>query len=1104
MFKRFKFWSLALMLFAAIGANAQVTTSALSGLITDEVGETMVGATVQVVHTPSGTQYNAVTNTDGRFNIQGMRTGGPYTATVTYVGYEPRVIDGIVLQLGETYKLDVNMSLNSNQLSEVVVQAIGTKFTTEKTGATTNINNSQIKAMPTVTRSLTDYTRLSPYGGKSLNFAGYDGRYSNFTVDGANFNNNFGLSATLPGGGNPISIEAIEEMQVVISPFDVRQTNFVGGGLNAITKSGTNTFKGSAYFYHRNENMRGDAVDRVQIGRAREKDRVSTYGFTLGGPIVKDKLFFFVSGEMDKKPTIVNTWSASEDGVAIPDLNISRTSLADLATVSNFVKTKYGYDTGSYTSFPADESNYKLLARIDWNINTRHHLALRYNYTKNRYWNLPNGKSMDGGPRMSNNRVSAKSFSFANSMYSQDNLVHSFSLDFNSRLTEKLSNQLLLTYSKIDDIRGSNSSEFPFIDITMTDAAGVRDNYMSLGYELFTWNNGVHNNVWTLKDDITFTHGTHKILAGLSYEHQMADNAYQRSGTGYYRYNSLNDFLTGAAPEVVALTYGYGGEKNPAARIRYNKAGIYAQDEWNINPKFKLTYGLRVDGMFFNNSDLKTNNAILNIDYSGRHIDTGKWPSSKAIFQPRVGFSYDIRGDKSLVFRGGTGLFAGRLPLVFFTNMPSSSGMVQYQAALSGAVMSNFTGGLVTDANGNATIDALRDKLISLGYPADIRPEDGAKPSSIAAVDPKYKMPLAWKSTLALDYTIPVSFPFTATIEGVFTKTVNGSQVLDVSMRNISEFDRFAGVDNRPIYPAGFRTDTKAFMLTNTSRGYGWSANITLNARPASWISLMAAYTHTVAKEVSALPGNNAESAFTYVPTTEGPNHIKLHNSQFVEPDRFIFSATGHDRSGNHYGIVYEAYRGGNSYSFVTDKDLNGDGYNYDLIYVPTDADVAGNFDAAGNFTGKGQFRFATADDQKRFMDYVHSNSYLSDHQGRYAEAYNVYSPWLHRIDLSYKHDFNFKVGSTKHTIQVGFDIKNVLNLFSSSWGVSKYINTEFGTTDWSGSMARILNYKGKDADGMPVFATPAAIHGNTKTFVRNKAIEETWNASIGIKYIFN
>ena len=1122
MLKRMKFWSLVLALCAALGLNAQVTTASMAGLVTDENNEGMIGATVTAVHQPSGTKYNAVTNLDGRYAIQGMRTGGPYRIEVTYVGYQPQVAEGITLQLAETFNLDVNMSLNSNTLGEVVVTALGTKFTTEKTGASTNITNAQITSLPSVTRSITDITRLSPYGGNGMSFAGTDGRTANFTVDGANFNNNFGLSESLPGGGNPISLEAIEEMQVVISPYDVRQTNFIGGGVNAITKSGTNLFRGSAYFYHRNENLRGDAVNHEQIGQAREKDRVSTYGFTASGPIVKDKLFFFVNGEMTKKPTIVNRWVASAHGDGDAEHYVSRTLLSDLQRVSDFVREKYGYNTGSFTHFPADENNYKILARLDWNITEMHHLALRYNYTKNRYWSNPNMTSMDGGTRMPSSRVSQNSFSFAKSMYAMDNLVHSFSLDLNSRLADNLSNQFLATFSKLDDVRASDSSEFPFIDITMTDADGNRDNYMALGYELFTWNNAVHNTVWNVRDDVTFLWKTHKFMAGLSFEHQMADNQYMRNGTGYYRYRSVDDFINGAAPEIVALTYGYDGESSPAARVTTNKAGIYAQDEWNVTKQFKLTYGLRLDGLFFDNSDLMTNKAIYDLNYydkdgNVRHIDTGKWPSNNIIIQPRVGFTYDVFGDKSLKLRGGTGLFSGRLPLVFLTNMPTNSGMVQYQAALSGNTkvwdgktnaptrgfenysgayvtdangnryidMSQFSGGLVTE-NGQANINALRNRLIAMGYPSTVRPEDGTVPSSISAVDPSYKMPMVWKTTLAADYVIPVSFPLTATVEGMFTKNVNQTSITDWSIPSVGGFSRFNGVDNRPIYPAGFRTGTKAFVLRNTSRGYGWIANVTLNARPAEWLSLMASYTHTVNKEVTGLPGNAAESAFTYVPTVEGPNNIKLHNSQYVTPDRIVATATGHDKSGNHYSLVYETWRGGYNYSYMMVNDMNSDGYNYDALYVPTDEQVANR-----------EFRFVSDNDRDRFMDYVHNSSYLSSRQGKYAEPYSLYNPWVHRVDFAYKHDFKFNVGSTHHTLQVGFDIKNLLNLFNSSWGVSKIINSSFPD-------GRILKYEGVDADGYATFSTPAAINGDTKTFRSNHAIGQCWNASISFKYIFN
>ena len=620
MAKRMRFILSTIMVIVAMTAKAQVTTSSLSGKVTDPDKEAIIGATVQAIHEPSGTRYGAITNIDGRYTIQGMRAGGPYSVEVSYIGYQTMMYKDVTLQLGEVYNLNVQMKESSELLEEVVVTAQKTKFASEKTGATTNISNTQIASMPSVSRSITDYSRLSAYGGNGMSFAGSDGRTANFTIDGANFNNNFGLSSNLPGGGNPVSIEAIDEIQIVISPFDVRQTNFIGGGINAITKSGTNTYKGTAYIYHQNENMRGDAIDRETILGAREKDQSTTYGFTIGGPIIKNKLFFFANGELQNTPAIANRWRASEDGVANADAYISRATVADLQNVSDIAKERYGYDTGSFSSFPSDNKNTKLLARIDWNINNNHRLALRYNYTKNTVWNAPNASSMDGGTRMSGSRTSQYAMSYANSMYSLDNLVHSLSFDLNSRFSATLSNQFLATFSKLDDVRGTNSSIFPFVDILKDN-----QNYISFGEELFTYNNAVHNTVWNIKDDVTYYTGNHKIMVGLNYEHQMADNQYLRNGTGYYRYTSLDDFVQGAAPEIVCLTYGYNGENEPASRVQYNKLGFYLQDEWNVRSDFKVTAGLRFDGLFFDNGDLMTNNAILDLDYNGRHIDTGKW-----------------------------------------------------------------------------------------------------------------------------------------------------------------------------------------------------------------------------------------------------------------------------------------------------------------------------------------------------------------------------------------------------------------------------------------------------------------------------------------------
>ena len=1086
-------------MFVGVTAFAQLTTSSLNGLVADASGEPVIGAAVIATHTESGTSYATVTNNEGRYYINGMRAGGPYKVEVSCLGYRTVAFTDVTLQLAESLSLNAKLEDDAQMLSEAIVISNATsKFAAEKTGAATNISNRQIADLPTVSRSITDVTRLSPYGGNGMSFAGADGRTANFTVDGANFNNNFGLNDGLPGGGSPISIDAIEEMQVVISPYDVRQTNFIGGGVNAITKSGTNTFKGTAYIYHRNENMRGDTVEGETVAGARDKDRNTTYGFTLGGPIVKNKLFFFANFEYSKIPTVANRWRGSTDGVGNADANISRTTLEDLEKVSKFLKDKYGYETGSWTDFPANESNMKVLARLDWNINDKNHLALRYNYTLNKAWSSPNSSSMDGGTRSAYGRTSLYGMSYANSMYSIDNVVHSLSLDLNSRISDNLSNQFLATLSLLNDVRGTDSSDFPFIDIRNDDGSAPMP-YISAGYELFTWNNAVHNTHIGIKDDITWYGGKHKVTAGINYEYQMADNSYMRNGTGYYRYLSLDDFLNERAPEVVCLTYGYDGEENPAARVQFHKLGLYAQDEWQANENFKLTYGVRFDGLFFDNKDLMTNNAILALNYGVahsaekpdehvdgcRHIDTGKWPNSNISVSPRVGFVWDVLGDKSLKFRGGTGLFSGRLPLVFFTNMPSNSGMVQYQAILGPkgdqVDMSQFAGKILNRKE-------LYNKLVELGYPTTIKPEDGTLPSAISAVDPKFKMPQVWKTSLAIDYAFPTSFPFSVSAEAIYNKTVNGVCLTDWNVKPVDGFTRFNGVDNRPIYQKGnyLYTGKSAYVLENTHRGYGWSATASINMEPVKGLYLSAAYTHTASKEITGMPGSNASSVLNYMGTVNGPNDPGLHNSQYVTPDRFFANLSYSDKCGNHFGIIYETWRGGYNYSYMTQNDINGDGYNYDLIFIPTDEQVA-----------NGDFRFVSEEDADRFLDYVHNDKYLSKHQGEYAEAYSVYSPWVHRIDFSYKHDFKVRIGKSVNTLQLSFDLKNALNLFNSNWGVSKYMNPDLGE-------GRILKYEGVDKEGYATFSTAKAYSGTTETWQRLHSIGQCWYASVGIRYMFN
>ncbi len=1088
---------LAAMLMS-VAAFAQVTTSALAGRAVDANGEPVVGVAVIATHTPSGTVYGVTTNEAGRYTINGMRSGGPYKVEFSCLGFQTVAYTDLTLQLAETSSLNTTLNEDSEMLSEAMVIGVAaSRFSAEKTGAATNISQEQMTSLPTVSRNIEDITKLSPYGGYGMNFAGSDGRSSNFTVDGANFNNNFGLNDGLPGGGNPISIDAIEEMQVVVSPFDVRQSNFIGGGVNAITKSGTNSFNGSAYAYHKNENMRGNRVDGEELGE-RGTDRKTIYGLTLGGPIVKDKLFFFVNFEYSKIPTIVNRWMASEDGVGSEVNYLSRTTIADMEKVKKHLWDNYKYDTGSYTDFPADEGNIKALARIDWNINQNHHLSLRYNFTKNTRYSPPSANSSDAGTRhpYSEARMSMYSMSFANSMYSQNNNVNSFTLDLNSRLSENLSNQLLVTYSKLDDVRGSESSLFPFIDIL--NGYEVKDGkihqqispYISAGYELYTYNNAVHNTVVTVKDDVTYYTGNHKITAGLNYEYQMADNIYLRSGNGYYRYRSLDDFLTQKAPETVVFTYGYNGEEAPAVRVRYSQVGAYAQEEWTPNDKFKLTAGLRFDMMFFDNQDIMRNNAIYDIDYAGKHVDTGAWPSPKLQVSPRIGFTWDVLGNKSLKVRGGTGLFAGRLPLVYFTNMPSNSGMKQKQVVFT----TKYTDGVATNIDPNlqhfagpiiADRNAIFDKLHKLdpnAYPAEISPEDGTLQGAIQAVEKEFKMPQVWKTSLAVDYFFPTSFPMSLSGEFILNKTINGVLIENWNIKDCAGYYNYNGPDNRPIYASDYKlTKTDAYVLTNTDKGYGYTANVLFNVTPIERLNISASYTYTVSKELSGMPGNNAASIFQAIPNVYGAGFLTLHNSQYVTPHRAFVSLSYSDKGNNHYSLFYETYQAGR-YSYTYDGDFNNDSVSNDLIYIPKD---------------DSEIRFASESDRERYWAFANNDEYLSSHKGQYAEAYSVYSPWVHRLDFSYKHDFNIKSGNSTNVLQLSFDLKNVLNIFNSSWGVTKIMNTDLNE-------GKILSLDHVDADGVPVFKTNAKITPGMPVWQYDHGIGQCWYAQVGIKYMFN
>ncbi len=781
------------------------------------------------------------------------------------------------------------------------------------------------------------------------------------------------------------------------------------------------------------------------------------------------------------------------------------------------MKNKYGYETGSYKDFPADLSNLKYLIRLDWNINEANKFSVRYNHTKNMNWFPPNGASNDNAPRSPHNRVSAYSMSYANSMYSQDNIVNTITAELNSRINSKMSNQFLATYSLIEDVRGSESAPFPFIDIMSGDLATGADamiSYIAAGYELFTWNNGVTNKVATFTDNFTYYLEKHKLTAGISYEYQFADNIYMREGTGYYRYASVSDFLNDAAPIDFALTYGTNGASRPANAVAFGQLGIYVQDEWNVLDNLKLTIGVRADNVSFLN-DIMTNNAIKDLDFGGRHIDTGVWPKSRFNWSPRLGFTWDVKKDKSFIVRGGTGLFTGRLPLVFFTNMPTNAGMTQQLYTISstyGDAKSPTPGALVARnpalnvfAGGMATTV---DEMISrLGINTTVTPEMGKVGSAVAGVDPNFKMPQVWKTALAVDYQIPVSFPFTATVEGMFTKNVNAVMLDNYAVKSAESgnWERFAGSDNRYIYPSHLEPDPTpeepdrqktvldyyyntlkdAHVLTNTSEGYGYTFNVTLKAKPVRNLDLMVAYTLTEMKEVSGMPGSNAGSAWQGLQTVNGPNLADVQRSQYVVPHQVIgaisYKLPDMDYKSTTISLFYRGYSPyGNS--FMYSNDMNGDGVNNDLMYIPK---------------AKGDVKFASQADEDAFFAFMEQDSYLKNHKGEYAEAYAARAPWVHKFDLRILQDFYVKVGRTKHTLQLSLDILNIGNMLNTEWGVNKSMST-------SGS-GKILRYDGKDASNVPTYSM-TKVNGEypTKTYDLYRDYGQCWSLQLGLRYIFN
>ncbi|HVG42432.1 MAG TPA: TonB-dependent receptor, partial [Chitinophagaceae bacterium] len=762
---------LLLLSFSGYFLYAQVTTSSISGTVKDKNAQGLTGATITAIHTPSNTTYTTIAGKEGIFNLPNLRIGGPYRVTVNFVGLQPFSVNGFNLQLGEPYNINAVLGENVQALETVIVSGQGgRRAAADKTGASTNISSRQLTTLPTISRSLSDFTRLTPQASGN-SFGGRDNRYNNIQIDGANLNNNFGVSnEPLPGGGNPISLDAIEEISVNIAPFDVRQANFTGAGINAVTRSGDNTFRGSAYGFYRNQSFSGRNVGNVKLPES-QKSTNKIFGARVGGPIIKDKLFFFVSAEKESREFPGVPWRPSQSGLSAGG-NISATPIDSLKKLSDFLKSTYGYDPGAYDNFPSFiQENRKLLGRIDWNVSNKHKIILKYSDYENNNDVQLNGTSVPGGgfgtvTRMGNSRFSNNSMAFENSNYGFKDVVRTGTIEFNSRFSNRIANQFLATLTRTQDTRTYKGGIFPTIDfLNLSPTATLNNqNYMQAGMDPFTYNNDVINNVYSFIDNFSYFAGKHTITAGFSYEHQRVGNMFMPASNSYYIYRSLNDFITNQAPVYYALTYSLvkGQPTVYSAELKIAQLGVYVQDEHNVTNQLKLTYGLRVDRPIYDDQPI-ANPAVEKLTFRDKNgqpttYSTGQWPKSSLYWSPRIGLRWDVKGDKSFILRGGTGLFTGRIPFVFLTNIPTNSAMYQVTAAVSTpATLQSYKFNKDPNAYISTFPQTARTSIVNN--------------SNFVFTEPDFKFPQVWRTNMAVDRNLGKGF--SATLEAIYTKDLN-------------------------------------------------------------------------------------------------------------------------------------------------------------------------------------------------------------------------------------------------------------------------------------------------------------------------------------------
>ncbi|RZW47700.1 MAG: TonB-dependent receptor [Flavobacteriaceae bacterium] len=1032
------------LLIFGVMAYGQVTTSNIKGLVLDENSEPLPVANIVAIHTPTGTKYGAATNFDGRYNILNMRVGGPYSITISYVGYKTQTYDDVFLTLGKTENINVVMVPDSETLEAVVLSVTaGGTFGSDRTGAETSIRNRDLKRLPTITRSAADFTRLEPTASNG-SFGGRNDQFNNFSLDGAIFNNPFGLDAATPGGqtdAQPVSLDAIDQIQVSTAPYDVRLSGFTGASVNAVTKSGTNEFHGTVYGFFRNEDLTGSKVkgDDIFVPELTQ----TQVGASIGGPIVKNKLFFFANFEKDDREDLGSSWLPNTGSGAI---NESRVFESDLITVRDAL-LDIGYNPGSYEGFIYKTNSEKGIFKLDWNINDKNQLAVIYNF-------LNASKQKPAHPTALGFRgPSASTLQFQNAGYEINNNLRSIQVELNSQLSDEASNKFQFGYTHFDDFRNPLSTPAPTITITKDGS-----NYIIAGHEPFSINNRLDQKVLQFSNNLNFYKGDHTFTVGFAFEKFQFDNSFNLGVYGAQGVffptttmsdfqsmvddGTIGDFLTPQFDAAIAAnaSLNAAGEGNAGgwalAETNVGQMSFYVQDEWNTTDRFKLTYGVRFDKPLFFDSAEKAQDvldvaccSVPDIPYVNPNtgetvfIDTRTLPNNDWLISPRVGFNYDVKGDDTFQLRGGSGLFTGRFPFVWLGNQIANPNVFFLQA-----------------------------------------------------VDPDYKFPQVWRTNIGTDYKFENGLILTGDV--AYTKDINGAHVQNWGL--LPPSGTLAGVDNRPIYTSDDIINN-AYVFSNSDKGRIWNVSVKGQKTFSNGLYTMLAYSYLDSKDVNSIEAEITGDAFAGNAILGNANDETLSNSRYGDTHRIIGVASknwtyGNDKWGTTISTFFEYAQGGR-FSYTYGGDINGDGSNLnDLIYIPTSSEI-------------GQMQFSGAGQAEAFDAYIAQDDYLSERRGQYAERYGATAPWRGRWDLKFLQDYNINVGGDKtNTIQFSIDILNVGNMISSEWGLIQQPNNvqPIGVT--------------VDSSNVPTYSFNP---DQTETFGFDSSLASRWQMQFGLRYIF-